>query len=69
MASDLLVVMAAMDKPIDRLEIGDEAPAFRLPATGEVAGRGQSATEITLARYRGERNVVLVFLPAAWTPV
>lgn len=56
-------------KPVYKLEVGDEAPDFTLPATGETAGKGQKSTEITLSSYRGKKNVVLVFYPAAWTPV
>jgi peroxiredoxin (alkyl hydroperoxide reductase subunit C) len=51
-------------KPTDsklRVEVGDPAPEFRLPAV--------SGGEISLSQYRGDRNVVLSFVPAAWTPV
>jgi peroxiredoxin len=54
-------------KPVYRLDIGDEAPDFSLPATGLTAGKGQ--TSITLSSYRGKKHVVLAFYPAAWTPV
>jgi len=51
-------------KPIDselKVKIGDMAPDFELPSvTGE---------KITLSRYRGKKNVVISFVPAAWTPV
>jgi peroxiredoxin len=40
----------AASKPVWRLEVGDEAPDFRL-------------------KVRGRKNVVLVFFPAAFTPV
>lgn len=50
-----------MPKPVYRLEVGDEAPDFTLPATG-----GQ---EVGLSEFKGQKNVVLVFFPAAWTPV
>jgi len=44
-----------------RVEVGDEAPDFTLPAvTGGI---------VRLFQYRGSRNVVLSFVPAAWTPV
>jgi peroxiredoxin len=56
-------------KPVYRLEVGDEAPDFTLPATGQTAGKGQKPCAITLSSYRGKRNVVLAFFPAAWTPV
>lgn len=51
-------------KPIDsvpKLKVGDEAPLFTLPA---VAGG-----TVSLAQYRGTKNVVISFVPAAWTPV
>jgi peroxiredoxin (alkyl hydroperoxide reductase subunit C) len=51
-------------KPVDsvlKVKVGDPAPPFSLPAlTGET---------ISLAQYRGTRNVVISFVPAAWTPV
>jgi peroxiredoxin len=56
-------------KPIYRLERGDVAPDFTLPATGDTAGRGQPRKQITLSSFHGEKNVVLVFYPAAFTPV
>ena len=42
---------------------------FTLPATGTTAGKGQKGTAITLSSYRGKKNIVLAFFPAAWTPV
>lgn len=51
-------------KPIDSeltLRIGDQAPDFSLPSLG--------GGPITLSRFRGRKNVVLSFVPAAWTPV
>ncbi len=51
-------------KPIDsvaKLKVGDPAPDFTLPA---VAGG-----KISLSQYRGKKNVVISFVPAAWTPV
>jgi peroxiredoxin len=56
-------------KPVYRLEVGEEAPDFSLPATGQTAGKGQKGCKINLADYRGKKNVVLAFFPAAWTPV
>jgi peroxiredoxin (alkyl hydroperoxide reductase subunit C) len=47
------------------LEVGDEAPDFTLPATGRSAGKGQKGCPITLSSYRGKKNVVLGFFPAA----
>jgi peroxiredoxin (alkyl hydroperoxide reductase subunit C) len=51
-------------KPRDsqlKVRVGDPAPDFTLPAL--------SGEKITLSRYKGEKNVVLSFIPAAWTPV
>ena len=51
-------------KPIDsvvKVKVGDRAPEFTLPAV--------SGEKISLKQYRGEKNVVLSFVPAAWTPV
>jgi hypothetical protein len=51
-------------KPIDSLlkvKVGQPAPDFDLPSVAH--GR------VTLGGYRGQKNVVLSFVPAAWTPV
>jgi peroxiredoxin len=51
-------------KPKDskvKVKVGQLAPDFTLPA---VAGG-----KIALSQYRGQKNVVLSFVPAAWTPV
>jgi peroxiredoxin (alkyl hydroperoxide reductase subunit C) len=51
-------------KPVDsklKVSVGDSAPDFTLPS---VAGK-----DITLSQFRGEKNVVISFVPAAWTPV
>lgn len=50
--------------PLDsslKVKVGDPAPDFSLPT---IDGR-----VITLAEFRGKKNVVLSFIPAAWTPV
>jgi len=44
-----------------KVRVGDRAPDFTLPAV--------SGGEISLDRYRGKKNVVISFVPAAWTPV
>ena len=61
--------MAAKSKPVWRLEVGDEAPDFGLPATGDTAGKGAQRRTIRLSEYRDKKNVVLAFYPAAFTPV
>lgn len=51
-------------KPTDSvptLKVGDVAPDFTLPAVE--GGR------ISLGQYIGKKNVVISFVPAAWTPV
>lgn len=51
-------------KPIDSastLKVGDPAPDFSLPST--------SGETVTLSQFQGKKNVVLTFVPAAWTPV
>lgn len=44
-----------------KVKVGMRAPDFTLPAVG-----GQ---KVSLSRYLGKKNVVLSFVPAAWTPV
>ncbi len=61
--------MATKKKPVWRMEAGDEAPDFELPATGDTAGKGGPARRIRLSEFRGKKNVVLAFFPAAFTPV
>lgn len=51
-------------KPIDsvlKVKIGQPAPDFTLPSV--------SGEKISLSQFRGKKNVVLSFVPAAWTPV
>lgn len=51
-------------KPVDSVlavREGEPAPDFSLPAV--------SGETVTLARFKGRRNVVISFVPAAWTPV
>ena len=51
-------------KPIDsklKVKVGDPAPDFALSTI--------SGEKISLGQYRGKKNVVLSFVPAAWTPV
>jgi peroxiredoxin (alkyl hydroperoxide reductase subunit C) len=44
-----------------KLEIGQAAPEFSL--------RGPGGQLVTLSEYRGQKNVVLVFYPLAFSPV
>ncbi len=51
-------------KPTDsqqNLRVGDKAPDFTL--------RDLSGAEVKLSQFLGKKNVVLSFVPAAWTPV
>ncbi len=51
-------------KPIDsvlRVKVGDRAPDFALPSV--------SGQKVSPDQFLGKKNVVLSFVPAAWTPV
>jgi len=51
-------------KPVDshtRLKVGDKAPDFTLPSI--------EGDKVALGQYQGKKNVVISFVPAAWTPV
>ncbi len=51
-------------KPVDsvlKVKVGQPAPDFTLPSV--------SGERISLNQFRGKKNVVLSFVPAAWTPV
>jgi len=45
--------------PKTHLKIGDEAPDFTLPSTND--------KQVKLSDFRGKKNVVLAFFPAAFT--
>ena len=48
-------------KEINEIRVGEEAPDFTLPS--------HIGTKVTLGDFRGKKNVVLAFYPAAFTPV
>ncbi len=51
-------------KPIDsriKVKVGQKAPDFTIPSI--------SGKSIKLSEYLGKKNVMLSFIPAAWTPV
>ena len=51
-------------KPIDstlKVKLGDLAPDFSLKAV--------SGKHVSLSQFKGTKNVVISFVPAAWTPV
>lgn len=52
--------LKAVDSTL-KVQAGDIAPDFTLPSL-----RGE---KVTLSSHRGKHNVVLSFIPAAWTPV
>jgi len=51
-------------KPRDsqlKVNVGGKAPDFTLPSI--------SVGKVSLSQFRGKKNVVISFVPAAWTPV
>ncbi|WP_432735310.1 redoxin domain-containing protein [Maridesulfovibrio sp. FT414] len=51
-------------KPVDstlKVAVGEEAPDFKLPAI--------SGSKVQLSWFKGTKNVVLSFVPAAFTPI
>jgi peroxiredoxin (alkyl hydroperoxide reductase subunit C) len=52
--------LKAVDSEL-KVKVGAPAPDFSLPTI--------SGERISLAQFRGMKNVVLSFIPAAWTPV
>lgn len=61
--------MAQPPRPTWKLQVGEEAPDFELEATGDAAGKGGPMRKVKLSEYRGKKNVVLAFYPAAFTKV
>lgn len=50
---------AQQNPPHTNLKVGDMAPDFTLPST--------AGGKVTLSDFRGKKNVVLAFFPAAFT--
>lgn len=51
-------------KPLDstlKVKVGEPAPQFTLPSL--------SGKAVSLSQFAGKKNVVISFVPAAWTPV
>lgn len=51
-------------KPVDstlKVKVGEPAPAFTLPSL--------SGEAVSLGQFTGKKNVVISFVPAAWTPI
>ncbi len=60
LATGLAVLCAAQAVPQKTpLKVGDEAPDFTLP--------DQNGKPVKLSDFRGKKNVVLAFFPAAFT--
>lgn len=55
----LAAALSAQAPPKTGLKIGDMAPDFTLPST--------TGKPVKLSDFRGKRNVVLAFFPAAFT--
>ncbi len=54
-----LAVLLPAEGDASKLKVGDEAPAFSLPAS--------TGKTITLAEFKGKKKVVLAFFPKAFT--
>ena len=54
-----LAVLLPAEGDATKLKVGDEAPAFSLPAS--------TGKTITLAEFKGKKKVVLAFYPKAFT--
>jgi len=52
-------LIAQFNPPKTHLKVGDEAPDFTLPST--------AGPQVRLSDFRGKKNVVLAFFPAAFT--
>jgi len=53
------ILLAQAPPPKTHLKVGDTAPDFELPST--------QGKKIKLSDYRGKKNVVVAFFPAAFT--
>ena len=61
---DCMIYAPGHLKPVEselKVELGDPVPPFSLPSL--------TGTTISPAQYIGTQNVVISFVPAAWTPV
>jgi peroxiredoxin len=58
-ATAAAALFAQTNPPKTHLKVGDEAPDFTLPST--------TGQPVKLSDFRGKKNVVLAFFPAAFT--
>ena len=58
-ATATAALLAQANPPKTHLKVGDEAPDFTLPST--------TGQPVKLSDFRGKKNVVLAFFPAAFT--
>ena len=54
------LLLAQAPPPKTHLKVGDAAPDFELPST-------QGGKKVKLSDFRGKKNVVVAFFPAAFT--
>jgi peroxiredoxin len=59
LVAGLAVLSIAQTAPTAKLKVGDEAPDFTLPDNNN--------KPVKLSDFRGKKNVVLAFFPAAFT--
>jgi peroxiredoxin len=59
LAAAATALLAQVNPPKTHLKVGDEAPDFTLPST--------TGQPVKLSDFRGKKNVVLAFFPAAFT--
>lgn len=53
--------------PPPAVKVGERAPDFTLPYIETVDGKA-ARKEVTLSSFRGQKNVVLAWFPAAFSP-
>ena len=59
LAAGLAALSVAQTPEPSKLKVGDEAPDFTLPAN--------DGKPVKLSDFRGKKNVILAFFPAAFT--